>query len=482
MLKPILLAVALLPGAWAQAASPSMEEERVAARLTLEATEVLNRLLGPGRASVFITVEGESSEIQTRSEILTPVTNLPKGSEMPGYASDLKLEHFQKDVESSSRRGSFSIRKITTSVVLDDSATKDEENSIRRILPQLLRLQTARGDDMSIVRAKLFPPWRSAWLSPSGMRLLPVFAGGAVLVLFVCLAGYVTAIRSVRVFAAEIMGRRNLPPPPAYSGPGWPGASVSPGDAGLMTAGGLPSLAEPVEDVTEGARPALGRRFDFLTGKPRGDVAALISKETPSDLALLFANLSDTDPDMASRLFSQLPAVLQAEVSQALTRLDISDPERLSMLESRLRTAVDFGVRGPEKLGKILSRLPSDERDGLLGDLMSWDPGKAESVEKSVFAFEGIAELKPEDLRRLIVTVPYKVWGTALRGMPEEIVSRVLQELPAGPRGTVRDVVDAPQSREKVLEARSQVLSNLFDLSAKGQVVIEREGASPELI
>lgn len=52
------------------------------------------------------------------------------------------------------------------------------------------------------------------------------------------------------------------------------------------------------------------------------------------------------------------------------------------------RTAAEFGVRGPDRPGRILSRLPPR------------DPEAAESVSRGLLAFEEIARLTTEDLLR----------------------------------------------------------------------------------
>ena len=67
----------------------------------------------------------------------------------------------------------------------------------------------------------------------------------------------------------------------------------------------------------------------------------------------------------------------QAETSQSLVKLEMADPERLGMLESLLRTSVEYAVRGHDRLSRILSRLSPEERESLIGDLMDTAPEEA---------------------------------------------------------------------------------------------------------
>ena len=115
-MAPLLLAAILItgPARPARAADPPSEAtpEAMAARLAAEARDVLDRLLGPGRAEVHVWVDGETSEVQTATEVTTPLKP-PDGEEpMPGMAKLDKVKDkvpgrdtIQTDTERSSHRG-----------------------------------------------------------------------------------------------------------------------------------------------------------------------------------------------------------------------------------------------------------------------------------------------------------------------------------------------------------------------------------------
>lgn len=476
----------------APARASSLEEMEVAQKLSREATEFMDQLLGPGRARVLLTVEGESSEVHTESEVVTPVrVPLPQaapldsgGGELPGYAARdpappgerKEEEYLQKDRERSARRRSFQISRLRVAVVLDQGLSDDQVNTVRRVLPGFLRMDEGRGDEMSVLRAPLRSPWRKFWSDPAVMRLLLVLLGAAGLVLLAGFLGYATAMQVVRAFAAEVASRR------APLGPEAP-AALPGRELPELSAGGLPGLLEGAgEEAEPGAAPALGRRFDFLSSREPAEVGALIAKEPPADLALLFAYLADAHPDLSSRIFAHLPPATQNEASAALAGLERADPAKLDELEERLRAAVEYGVRGHERLSRILSRMPAQEREGVLGELMNRDPRQAQEVERSLFSFDDVANLKPEALRRLIVAVPYGDWGAALRGAAPELAEKVYAELTPGTRVLVREAAEVPQPKDKVLEARSKILTQALALAAKGQIELGQPGASSELI
>ena len=92
--------------------------------------------------------------------------------------------------------------------------------------------------------------------------------------------------------------------------------------------------------------------------------------------------------------------------------------------------------------------------------------------------FESLHELPDAQLRRLLTAVPYQEWGVALRGAPEDLVKRVLMLLPAEAQEALRDYLEAPQPSDKVMTARSKILSQAYLLAAQGVITLKRQGSS----
>jgi flagellar motor switch protein FliG len=425
------------------------------------------------------------------------VTPIPKtanspGAEpapLPGYVpknQEKPIDYVQKDQEQTIRTSGFIIKSIHASVVLDASLPEAQVNEVRSVLPDLLRMESDRGDTLQVVRANLPPPWKAVARTNEGMLTIFVILSIVFLVMLVAILAYMTAMRLMHSFVSEMAASRRLAA--SQLPPGGPFGGLPAGAGGALPEllpGGMPpegGAAGDEQETAAGETPALGRRFDFLNSKEPAEMADLLAGETPEDLALLFAYLSESNPDLATRVFSSFPAAMQSSISQALVHLRMADPERLAMLENRIKTTMDFGVRGPERLGRILSRLPAPEREELLMGISAQNSEDAQQVERFMLPFEELGNLKPGDLRRLLVAVPFQEWGRALRGAPQQMVDRVLAELPAGTRQIVREAMEVPQPRDKVLDSRSKILASAQALAAKGQITIGREGASSEMI
>ncbi|MBI5242890.1 MAG: hypothetical protein HY922_04290 [Elusimicrobia bacterium] len=413
-------------------AAAQLPETELASRLSADAAEFLSRMVGPGRSKVFVVVEGR------------PVQG-----------------------------GAFETTKILVSVVLDARLPDAKVQEVRRLTPDFLRMDPERGDDLAILRAPLVPLWKAAFLDQDGARSALRIGAAVMTGLLFCLTLYLTGIGAMRALAREAQALR-------YAGAAAPGAFPRAAEEPLLLSGEIPGLAE--EAPSGAGPPALGRRFEFLSGKEPAELAPALEAEPAGELALLFAHLAGSRSELAARLFSALPVPKQTSVSEILVKLKAADPERLAALEVRLKAAVEQSVQGSETLGRILSRLPPAQREVLLGELLSRDREGAEAAEASMFTFEGLAGLKPEDLRRLIVSVPFQDWSAALRSAPSELVERILAELPQGARAMVQEALQAAQPRDKVLCARSKILAQADALASEGQIVLQRPGAGPELL
>jgi hypothetical protein len=494
-MRSIALIVVLAVQPAGAALTTDAEREQAAERLSARALDTIEGILGPGHAKVHIEVQGERAEISSETEILSPIEKASSAGQaatrlldLPGYFKDRAAEEaakpkpetpapqqfYQKDNERSRHDAGFQIKSIQATVVLDSALDAAVVRDVSQLLPQVLKIDTTRGDTITILRATMRPAWKSAFATPSDWRSASYAIGAGVTILIAALIAGLGLILAGRSLGRELGSRIRPEPTPLPAG----NIEAIP----ELTPGVPPGILDAGTPGTAGGAPLLGRRFDFLTGKDPELLARALSTEKAEDLSLFFGHLAESIPDLASRLFAHMPGDVQAEVSQSLVRLSVADPDRLSAIEDRLRQAVENGVIGPQSLGRILSRVPGDARADLLGRLAARDAHAVEEVERHVFAFENLGNLNAAALRRLLGAVAYEVWGPALRGAPAELIDRVLADLPEGPRQMVRDLAATPQPREKINEARSKILDALSAFAAKGEVDLGRPEEGSEMV
>lgn len=325
-------------GASTDSSVGSAEENFVSERLASRAVAVLDGMLGPGRAKVLVEVRGERLQIRTETAIAAPsaekgsagahggeVTGALRFLDLPGYfkargASAAQkaagaLQTFPKYFEHRLRDAGFEIKKIEATVVLDSALSEVSAREAAQLLAQLLRIDGSRGDVLSIVRAPLRPAWRMAFCNPDDWRSLAFVASGLFVAVLIGMIFAAAFVRGARVFAVELSSRRIV------------------GDlGGAVIVGG-----EPLPELMPGSPGGLVLVGGESEGPPDAAAAArALALETPADLAQFFAHLAKTDPETATRLFSKLPADVQAAASAILLQLKAVDPNRLSKIKERL--------------------------------------------------------------------------------------------------------------------------------------------------
>jgi hypothetical protein len=449
-----------------------------------DASALLEQLLGPGRAKVFIRIEeGDHSEEQKQTETLSPLAGKKPPATttavLPGYATASPIfektsQWYKRELEQTNTNSAFSIKKIEVSLLLDDQVAEAQAEAIRKVLSDMLRLDTKRGDTLLVLRSQLYPPWKRLLWTPEIGRAIIAQAGlwvAVILVCFVCFVGYLVISRSVRGLADAIATRRTPAEGPAGLARGQMGgagyaALGGPGAGGALALG---EFGEPVAGVVPGQAEG---RFGYLSARPPKEVARWLAAEPAEDVALLFGAVTDTDAALATRLFAALPKDFRLAVSKALVKIRTADPDRVGTVEARVREKVEASMAGPDKLSTLLAQLAPEERTPLIDELSVAEPQASRDMLESLVTFETLASLSAGDLRRLVAAVPIQVWAQALHGA-EDFSGRVIDQLPPGLRPTVREGLETPLPRDRVLEARSVVLARAAQLAADGQIELK---------
>src|SRR3989339_1649200 len=84
----LLLAAAFLPACGLFTPVSATEETEIAAGVSEQVTQLLYQTLGPGKARIFVTIEGEKNTVNTQQEIASPIVSSSSDKtddSMPGY-------------------------------------------------------------------------------------------------------------------------------------------------------------------------------------------------------------------------------------------------------------------------------------------------------------------------------------------------------------------------------------------------------------
>ncbi|MDD5304321.1 MAG: hypothetical protein PHS14_14580 [Elusimicrobia bacterium] len=185
MTKTLVLAALCATAAYAGSAG----EGEHAARLEARVEAALERMLGPGRAAATVEVRGERVTKREQSEI-------------PGAGEETLHE------------GAFAVSGVRARLVLDKSLGEGAVAEAVRVTGEILALDRARGDELTVLRTSFLPSWRAAFSRPRDARDLALLCLAAAAVMLA--AGLIgrAATRSAAALAEAIANRRAAAPEP----------------------------------------------------------------------------------------------------------------------------------------------------------------------------------------------------------------------------------------------------------------------------
>ena len=179
------------------------------ARLANELTQMLERILGQGRAEVTVRADIDFSQQQTNREILD--TDMPAvSSQKVGLGREETQYVFSKQNIHSIQNGGI-IQKIRVAALIDESSlTSGMREKIETLLTQAAGLDEERGDTLEVVQASFNTVPSSSPLDKDWVRMAEFIFLSLVLIL----AFLVVVIKSfspVRVEKEPVSDAQSLP-------------------------------------------------------------------------------------------------------------------------------------------------------------------------------------------------------------------------------------------------------------------------------
>jgi flagellar motor switch protein FliG len=228
--------------------------------------------------------------------------------------------------------------------------------------------------------------------------------------------------------------------------------------------------------------------FRFLNDAPSDVLANCLEREHPQTIAVVISHLL---PERAAEVLASLPANLQTDVVRRLVNLDEADPEILREVEQSLESWLAEHVRGDRRrsagmvaLSNILQASEQRTQQEILANLARHDrqlaghlrmkqiPGKAAPRR---WTFEDVAELDNAALVTLLHRSDAETVVLSLAGAKDELIDRVVHQLPFGEGKTLRYALDnlGPTRLSDVERAQQNLADLASHLEQTG--VIERK-------
>jgi len=227
------------------------------------------------------------------------------------------------------------------------------------------------------------------------------------------------------------------------------------------------------------------RPFEFLRRTPAEQIAVFLRNESAQTVALVISNLHTT---LAAQVLSMVPVEDQADVALRIAMMAETRPEVISQVEHVMRSrlsaigAQDYSAAGGVKsLADILNHSDRSTERNVLDELANVDGELAEEIRLLLFTFEDVVKLDDRSIQMVLKEVDQKDLAIALRGVSEDVRSRIFSNMSERGAELLREEIDfqPPQRKRVVEEAQSRIVGVVRRLEEGGAIVISR-GAGGE--
>ena len=227
------------------------------------------------------------------------------------------------------------------------------------------------------------------------------------------------------------------------------------------------------------------RPFEFLRRTPAEQIVVFLRNESPQTVALVVSNLHTA---LAAQVLSDIDTEIQADVALRIAMMGETRPEVVAQVESVMRSrlsavgAQEYAVAGGvSALADILNSADRTTERNVLDELAKADSELAEEIRLLLFTFEDVVKLDDRSIQMVLKEVDQKDLAIALRGVNEDVRSRIFSNMSERGAELLREEIDfqPPQRKRVVEEAQGRIVGVVRRLEEAGAIVISR-GAGGE--
>ncbi len=230
-------------------------------------------------------------------------------------------------------------------------------------------------------------------------------------------------------------------------------------------------LSEQVQDESKEEGPI--QPFEFLTELQDEQLLALLNKEDPPVIAMVLAQL---EPEKRMLILDRVDPTEKGQILIELGSLEDIPLEGIIEVAARLREkstylprTTNFSRGGGKEIAQIIGGMSSEDEARYLQTLQNEDPDLYEDVKKYHLTFIDIIEQFPDStLRDIMNTVDLSDVSMAMKGVDQEIVDRIIGNLPQK-KQAMYEPEDGPRPKRDVDTARKKVVDVARQMEKDGQ-------------
>ena len=464
----LLLAFVLRTGAQAQTL-PLEDKSRYDKYLEQKVESVLVDMLGPGRAKVVV----DATVDFTRIEKFTVAGGEGKGKDKAGQEA---LYAWQNIVAQTSgpneflpgvpvheggpggaptsyeRQSGFTpefLKKLSVTLIVDQSVPEKQVGDIQDIVTNLLQVDEARGDALTVVRTTFPPPWKTMWYSQDSVSMVFRYS----ILGLLCLATLtVVAFCFYRLAGAmDAMAR-------SQANYGF--------DLGQEAAGlGEPAAEPPAIEAEQKEEPQAlpGPEGEQIVIAVREDqmpvLVTMMLGEEPENIALVMAHL---DSERRRDFMRQMPRELEAKVLGSLAQVRFVEESLVQSIKEEIERRLAGAVGGLHSVYQIVDQADPSAKRELLEILRRTDPDLAKAVRSRILLMEDLLRLSADGWSLLTGRVRLEDWASALRDASSELKDALRSQMLPRTWAILEQVAESGEATpEKLAAAQSAILDEV---------------------
>ena len=230
-------------------------------------------------------------------------------------------------------------------------------------------------------------------------------------------------------------------------------------------------LSEQMQDEDKEEGPI--QPFEFLADLNDEQLIALLDKEDSPVIAIALAQL---EPEKRLLILEKVDPMLKGEILIELGSLDDIPLEGIIEVAAKLRDkstflprTTEFSRGGGKDIAAIIGEMSSQDEERYLQALQNENPELYKEVKKYHLTFDDIIEKFPDSiLRDIMNTVDLTDVAMALKGFGQDVVDRIIDNLPQKKQAMYEPVEGAIAKRD-VDTARKKVVGVAREMEKDGQ-------------
>jgi hypothetical protein len=489
----LLLPRAVRPVSAAEAVSPDMQLLEQESKFEREKTQylqenVLDKILGPGKAVVIVDVEmglesrtaemgmnknksdkkkneGEDGGPAPAARVLVPGVPMPKSviqmeEDRGGQSQEAGGQMQQKKLDVRT-----TIKKLLVTVLYDKRVPSDKLQAVKLAIIALLKVTDAQMVFTPTVFTK--PAWEQVlspeWLIPLILTML------LLLFLWGPLASFFRRLnKALEDKSQQITQTTNVKEESESAEQGEEEGDN--GGGGGLGEDGLP-LPEEEKEGEEDMKKF--EPFKYVTEENLKRLAYLIRKEEPWIIALVLTYLK---PEFAKEVLGSMPPELQARVAIETATIRQTSLEQVMSIDEYIKKKIDFVMGGLENLLKIMDEADKTTRETILEYLKNEKPQLYERVREEVILFEDLLKFPDAAIQVIVREVGTESLARALRGAAPDYMNKFFLNMSAGAAALLKESMDygRPLTPEQVDEERKKLMDVISKAERDGKITIRK--------